>query len=247
MAKQGGKRVNKGDCVLTDCNVTGTNVGTPDKPKFALRPLWEYSLLPSLDALVAEGGQCAGAIVVHQEDNAACDATHFLTMTLTVFSVMTLTHTLSLTLTLTIPRTIGPHKEGGFHAWLTCEFERRGWKLELQAPQGPYTNVLDLQVFPAMSKKHSELLQVYSNTEADIDRIWNIAYEIWNGMTSSMVARAFLLAFRIMGKIIETKGDTDWLKNGAPHCHVRRDYVDTDRGVKKVTDVFTVDDDEPES
>ena len=123
---KGGKRVNKGDCVLTDCNVTGTNVGTPDKPKFALRPLWEYSLLPSLDALVAEGGQCAGAIVVHQEDNAGCDATHSLTMTLTVFSVITLTHTLSLTLTLTIPRTIGPHKEGGFHAWLTCEFERRG-------------------------------------------------------------------------------------------------------------------------
>jgi hypothetical protein len=66
-------------------------------------------------------------------------------------------------------------------------------------------------------------------------------------MTSSMVARAFLLAFRIMGKIIETKGDTEWLKNGAPHCHVRRDYVDTNRGVKKVTDVTTVDEDAPES
>ncbi len=51
-------------------------------------------------------------------------------------------------------------------------------------------------------------------------------------MTSSMVARAFLLAFRITGRIIETKGDTDWLKSGAPHCNVRRDYVDTDRGVK---------------
>ena len=89
--------------------------------------------------------------------------------------------------------------------------------LELQAPQGPYTNVLDLQVFPAMSKRHSELLQVFSNTEADKDRIWKIAMEIWNTMTSSMVARAFLLAYRIMGKIVETKGDTDWLKNGASY------------------------------
>jgi hypothetical protein len=35
-----------------------------------LRPLWEYDLLPSLDTLVAEGGQCEGVIVVHQEDNA---------------------------------------------------------------------------------------------------------------------------------------------------------------------------------
>ena len=119
--------------------------------------------------------------------------------------------------------------------------------LELQAPQGPYTNVLDLQVFPAMSKRHSELLQVFSNTEADKDRIWKIANEIWNTMTSSMVARAFLLAYRIMGKIVETKGDTDWLKNGAPHCHVRRNYVDTDRGVKRIEDVVGVDKDEPES
>jgi hypothetical protein len=38
-------------------------------------------------------------------------------------------------------------------------------------PQGPYTNVLDLQVFPAMSKRHSELLQVFSKTEADKERI----------------------------------------------------------------------------
>ena len=67
---KGGTRVVRGDCLLTDCNVTGTDVGTPDKPKFALRTLWEFGLLPSLDALVATGGQCAGALVIHQEDNA---------------------------------------------------------------------------------------------------------------------------------------------------------------------------------
>ena len=138
----------------------------------------------------------------------------------------------------------GPHKEGGFSQWLGSEFSRRGRKLELQAPQGPYTNVLDLQVFPAMSKRHSELLQIFNNTEADADRIWKIALEIWQGISSAMIARAFLLAYRIMGKIIETKGDTDWLKNGAPHCNVRRDYYDTDRGVKKITDVVDVCEDE---
>ena len=66
---KGGKAIIKGDCLLTDCNVTGTDTGTPDKPKFALRPLWEFGLLrPSLDALVGAGGQCEGAVVV-QEDN----------------------------------------------------------------------------------------------------------------------------------------------------------------------------------
>jgi hypothetical protein len=108
--------------------------------------------------------------------------------------------------------------------------------LELQAPQGPYTNILDLQVFPAMSKKHSELLQIFNNTEAD--------QEIWNGISSAMIARTFILAYRIMGKITETTGDTDWLKGGAPHCNVRRDFYDTDRGVMKITDVVDVGEDE---
>jgi hypothetical protein len=88
-----------GAVIATDCNVTGTDIGTPTKPKFALKNLWEHILIPALERLVAPGGRCAGAMVVHQEDNA------------------------------------GPHKEGKYHEWLTAEFERRGWKLELQAPQ----------------------------------------------------------------------------------------------------------------
>ena len=67
---KGGHRVQKGDCLLTDCNVTGTDTGTPDKPKFALRLLWEHGLLPQFDALVGPGGLCEGASIVHQEDNA---------------------------------------------------------------------------------------------------------------------------------------------------------------------------------
>ncbi len=79
-----------------------------------------------------------------------------------------------------------------------------------------------------MSKRHSELLQIYNNTEADTDRIWAMALAIWKDRTSAMIARAFILAYRVMGKIVETKGDTNWLKDGAPHCNVRRDYHDTD-------------------
>ncbi len=99
-----------GDIVLVDCNVKGSDNGTPSDPKFALRTLWETIILPAYDALTAVGGPAEGATVVHQEDNAP------------------------------------PHQEGDFHAWLQKEFDARGWRLELQAPQGPYTNVLDLQV-----------------------------------------------------------------------------------------------------
>jgi hypothetical protein len=63
-------KYNRGDLVLTDCNVTGSDYGTPTKPKFSLMVLWHNVLLPELDALVQEGDPCEGAIVVHQEDNA---------------------------------------------------------------------------------------------------------------------------------------------------------------------------------
>ncbi len=86
--------------------------------------------------------------------------------------------------------------------------------MELQAPQGPYTNALDLQVFPAMSKKHSELLQMFNNTEANTDRIWKIAMEIWRGISSSMIARSFILAYRIMRKIPRVMGIPTGLKTG---------------------------------
>jgi hypothetical protein len=51
-----------------DCNVTGTDTGTPSNPKLALKGLWKDCLLPQPDALVAENDPCAGAIVCHQED-----------------------------------------------------------------------------------------------------------------------------------------------------------------------------------
>jgi hypothetical protein len=70
VSKGNALKYNRGDLVLTDCNVTGSNYGTPTKPKFPLMALWQNVLLPETDELVKEGGPCAGAIVVHQEDNA---------------------------------------------------------------------------------------------------------------------------------------------------------------------------------
>ena len=67
---QDGNNYNKGSVIAADCNVTGTDCGTPSKPKFPLKALWEHVLIPALEALVAPEGLCAGATVVHQEDNA---------------------------------------------------------------------------------------------------------------------------------------------------------------------------------
>ena len=34
----------------------------------------------------------------------------------------------------------GPHVEGAYREWMQGEFDKRGWKIELQAPQGVWTS-----------------------------------------------------------------------------------------------------------
>ena len=78
----------------------------------------------------------------------------------------------------------------------------------------PCTGSQNLQMFPAMSKSHSELLQLYSNNESNADRIWKAAQQVWRSCSSSMVCRAFIHAYRIMQKIIENEGHNHWLVDG---------------------------------
>lgn len=47
---------------------------------------------------------------------------------------------------------------------------------------------------------------MFNNTVAGYDRIWQVAMNVWKGITSAMVSRAFFLAYRIMRKIIEENG-----------------------------------------
>ncbi len=60
----------KGVPFLVDCAVTGSDVGTATKPCFPLKRLWEFTLIPAIAQMVDEGGPCAGATVVVQQDNA---------------------------------------------------------------------------------------------------------------------------------------------------------------------------------
>jgi hypothetical protein len=96
-------------------------------------------------------------------------------------------------------------------------------------------------MFPAMSKRHSELLQMYSNNEANAEKIWKAACEVWKSCSSSMVSKAFIHAYRIMATIIENDGHNHWLVDGTPHCNVRRDFVDTKHGIARRTIVTVID------
>jgi len=187
----------KGDAYLIDCNVTGSNAGTSDKPKFSLKSLFEDQMFPKVAELVGSGGEFEGYLPVFQGDNA------------------------------------GPHIDSTFHNYVNGHCEAKGWKWEPQAPQMPHMNNLDLAVFPAMSKRHSELLQRYSNRMAPPEEIWNACEAVWRDLPSASIARGFILQSRIAAKVIEYKGANTFLQTQNFHSGVRRDFADTKDGVIK--------------
>jgi len=74
---------------------------------------------------------------------------------------------------------------------------------------------------------------MYNNTEATIEKIWKTVENVWNETSSAEVARAFVLAYRVMDVIIDEEGNNDFLSNGTPHCNVCRDFCDTPTGVRR--------------
>jgi hypothetical protein len=188
----------KGDAYLVDANVTGSDAGTSDKPKFALKPLWKDSILPHLDKITGPGGDYAGYEVIGQGDNA------------------------------------GPHCDKEYLDFCQNEFANRGWHWEPQAPQMPHANNLDLAVFPAMSKRHSQTLRdTASKGVAPPDEIWEAAEDVWSKLDSATIARGFVLAYRILGKVIEHKGSNEFLRTKEFHSNVRNDFQSTEKGVKR--------------
>jgi hypothetical protein len=80
---------------------------------------------------------------------------------------------------------------------------------------------------------------MYGHTEANIEQTWRTVETVWSETASSEVARAFRLAYRVMGIIIEKQGNNGFLSHGTPHCNVRRDYIGTPTGIRrKIADMF---------
>jgi len=67
-------------------------------------------------------------------------------------------------------------------------------------------NVLDLAVFPCMSRRHShESRSLHGTRVLKEDEIWESVVKVWNDLPSSKIANAFVLA-KNRTEIEETKG-----------------------------------------
>ena len=99
----------------------------------------------------------------------------------------------------------------------------------------PHANNLDLAVFPAMSKRHSEVVaNAGANNMPTCDEIWTAARIVWENMPSATVARGFMHYNRILSKVVEYKGDNAFLQTKEFHTGVRKDFVNTSSGVSKI-------------
>lgn len=132
----------------------------------------------------------------------------------------------------------GPHQDGAFFQYCTSICEEQGWHWEPQAPQMPFMNNLDLAIFPAMSKKHGEVLRNYSSKVAPEDDIYTAAETVWKDLPSSKIARGFVLAYRLAELVVKHSGDSSFLCDESMHRSVRNDFYSTDKGIKPKTIVI---------
>ena len=129
----------------------------------------------------------------------------------------------------------GPHAEADFVAFVKEYCRRKGWHWEPQAPQMPHMNVLDLSVFPNMSKRHTQLsrdregLKVLSE-----DEIWEAAEKVWRSLPECKIASGYVQAYRIAAKVIAAKGGNSFLgAGGTIHVGVSGDFNETDNGLER--------------
>jgi hypothetical protein len=175
---------------MIDANVTGSDAGTSDKPKFALKPLWNNSVFPRLNELTGPGGDdYEGYVVIGQGNNAS------------------------------------PHCNKEYLDFCQNEFRNRGWHWEPQAPQMPHANNLDLAVFLAMSKCHSQTLRdTASKGVAPPDEIWKAADDVWKTLDSATIARGFVLVHGILNKVIQHNRLNEFLWTKEFHSNVCKDF-----------------------
>jgi hypothetical protein len=85
----------KGDAYLIDCNVTGSDKGTLNNPKFSLLALFCDQVFPKIGKLVGPGGAYEGYLPVFQGDNAG-PLPHSNNLDIAVFPMMSKHHSVLL-------------------------------------------------------------------------------------------------------------------------------------------------------
>jgi len=60
-----------------------------------------------------------------------------------------------------------------------------------------------------------------------VTTIEDTAEQVWQGLDSPTIARAFILAYVIAQKVVQNSGANDFMQKGGLHADVRQDFIDT--------------------
>jgi hypothetical protein len=99
----------------------------------------------------------------------------------------------------------------------------------------PHANNLDLAVFPAMLKCHSQTLRdTASKGVAPPDEVWKAADDVWRkNLDSATIARGFVLARQILDKVIQHNRSNEFLWTKEFHSSVCKDFQSTLKGIMR--------------
>ena len=173
----------KGRPYMVDATVKGVSSGTSTNPSFSLREIFEHQIIPLLEKLVGPPATCGDKEKYQEEkqryeadpeNNSPPIADPSLYGKYQNYGVVVQGDN------------AGPHREGNFQAWCKEQCQIRShWYWEPQAAQMPYSNNLDLAVFPCMSKIHSHLLKEGGEKAiGNNDAIWKRCQDTWSDLTS---------------------------------------------------------------
>ena len=129
----------------------------------------------------------------------------------------------------------GPHQDAVFLRGVRNHCQARGWHWEPQAAQMPHMNVLDLSVFPCMSRRHIQRARDAGGLKVlTEDEIWKVANEVWKALPNSKIASGYVQAHRIAAEVIKAGGSNEFLGVGGNiHSGVRKDFHETATGLKR--------------
>ena len=109
----------------------------------------------------------------------------------------------------------------------------KGYHWEPQAPQMPHLNVLDLSVFPAISKRHTSISRERDGLHVlKQDEIWDATKDVWNTLPNCKIASACVSVLNITGEVLKENRDNIFLgKGGLPSFGIRKNYTETNDGL----------------
>ena len=125
-----------------------------------------------------------------------------------------------------------PHKEDQYLTFVREHCANKGWNWELQMP---HMNVLDLSVFPCMSRRHATTARKQKGKHVlSENEIREIALEVWEKLQYSEIASAYVQAHRNAGKVVEAEGGNYLLAAFvSPHVGIRKYFYPTNKGLAR--------------